>query len=136
MQKKLPPPSIRKFKLSQLDYLLFGLVGALGIYVFWRIENVLVYHWNWTRVFNYIAYFDEKTGSLVPNLLLQGLATTIRLALWGMLYAFVVGLLMGYWRTCNVLILRLISRIYVELIRNIPPVVFIFILCNKTVILL
>ena len=39
----------------------------------------------------------------------------------------IIGLVMGYWRTCDTLALRIISRTYVELIRNIPPLVFIFI---------
>jgi len=58
---------------------------------------------------------------------MQGLATTLRLAVWATFCATLVGIVMGYWRTCQNLALRIISRCYVELIRNIPPVVFIFI---------
>jgi len=106
---------------------LFGLVAALIVYAAYRVNDVLVYHWNWSRVFNFVVRVDEDTGSLVPNLLLQGLATTLRLAAWATVLATVIGLIMGYWRTSKNLTLRIISRCYVELIRNIPPVVFIFI---------
>jgi len=113
--------------LTIVDFVLFGLVALLILYTFYRVNDVLVYNWNWSRVFNFVVRVDEDTGSLVPNLLLHGLATTLRLALWATVLATIIGLVMGYWRTCNNLTLRIISRCYVELIRNIPPVVFIFI---------
>lgn len=113
--------------MTIVDFALFGLVALLILYTVYRVNDVLVYHWDWSRVFNFVVRVDEDTGSLVPNLLLHGLATTLRLALWATVLATIIGLVMGYWRTCNNLTLRIISRCYVELIRNIPPVVFIFI---------
>ncbi|MBX2885738.1 MAG: amino acid ABC transporter permease, partial [Granulosicoccus sp.] len=81
----------------------------------------------WQRVLGFLVKYDEETQSWVSNLLLQGLATTLRLAVWATIFATIVGVVMGYWRTCQNLTLRIIARCYVELIRNIPPVVFIFI---------
>ena len=63
----------------------------------------------------------------MANLLRQGLATTLRLAFWGTIFATAVGVVMGFYRTSPNLTLRMISRVYVELVRNTPPVVFIFI---------
>jgi polar amino acid transport system permease protein len=51
----------------------------------------------------------------------------LRLAFWAMIAASVIGVVMGIFRTSERLFFRLISRFYVELIRNIPPVVFIFV---------
>ncbi len=125
---RLAPPLERKgWRLTWVDILLFALVGAAVLYATYRVNDVLVYHWNWGRVFDFVVRVDEESGWLVPNLLLQGLFTTLRLAFWATIVATLVGLVMGYWRTCNNLALRIISRAYVELIRNIPPVVFIFI---------
>lgn len=121
-----PPPPPRR-RLTPADLAVFAAVAAAVAYAAWRVESVLVYDWNWSRVVGFLARIDEATGALVPNLLLQGLATTLRLALWGTILAAAVGLVMGYWRTCETLALRIIARTYVELIRNIPPVVFIFI---------
>lgn len=121
-----PPPPPRR-RLTAADIAVFAAVAAAVAYAAWRVESVLVYDWNWSRVVQFLARIDEATGALVPNLLLQGLATTLRLALWGTILAAAVGLVMGYWRTCETLALRIIARTYVELIRNIPPVVFIFI---------
>ena len=113
--------------MTIVDFALFALVALLILYAVYRVNDVLVYNWNWSRVLNFVIRVDEDTGSLVPNLLLHGLATTLRLALWATVLATIIGLVMGYWRTSKNLTLRIISRCYVELIRNIPPIVFIFI---------
>ena len=121
------PPSETRRKLTTVDYICFGLVGAVIAYAVYRVNDVLVYNWNWSRVLNFVIYFDEETSSYVPNLLLEGIATTLRLAFWATIVAGTIGLAMGYMRTSKNLAMRMISRCYVELVRNIPPVVFIFI---------
>lgn len=121
-----PPPQQRR-SLTVTDYICFGLVVAVIFYAAYRVNDVLVYNWNWARVFNFVIYFDQETGRYVPNLLLEGIATTLRLAVWATIIAALIGLAMGYMRTSRNLAMRMVSRCYVELIRNIPPVVFIFI---------
>ncbi|NKB63462.1 MAG: ABC transporter permease subunit [Gammaproteobacteria bacterium] len=121
------PPVAAKGRFTLLDYLLFGIVIAFVFYAVYRVNDVLVYQWNWERVLGFLVKYDEESQSWVSNLLLQGLATTLRLAIWATLFATLVGVVMGYWRTCQNLTLRIIARCYVELIRNMPPVVFIFI---------
>ncbi len=127
LDRSIPPPPPLKRQPSIVDYLLFGALAAVILYAVYRVNDVLVYNWNWSLVFGFVARFDEETGSWVSNLLLHGLATTLRLAFWATILATVIGIVMGYWRTSTNLTLRIISRCYVELIRNIPPVVFIFI---------
>jgi polar amino acid transport system permease protein len=58
---------------------------------------------------------------------MQGFWTTVRLTIWGSLLAAVIGLLIGLCRISHDRFLRMVGRTYVELIRNIPPLVFIFI---------
>ena len=118
----LPPP-IERRKLTKVDFTLFAGVIFLVVYAVYQVNDVLVYKWNWGRVTNFVIRFDKDSGTYVANLLLHGLATTLRLAVWGTVLATIIGLVMGYWRTCENLTLRIISRCYVELIRNIPPVV-------------
>ena len=127
LDRNSPPPPAAKKPLNAVDYFLYALVAAFIFYAIYRVNDVLVYHWNWSRVFGFVIRFDEETQSWVSNLLLHGLATTIRLAVWSTIFATLVGVVMGYWRTSENLTFRIISRCYVELIRNIPPVVFIFI---------
>lgn len=127
MDRNTPPPPAAKPRLNTVDYLLYAVVAAFIFYAIYRVNDVLVYHWDWSRVFGFVIRFDEETQTWVSNLLLQGLATTLRLAVWATVFATLVGVIMGYWRTSKNLTFRIISRCYVELIRNIPPVVFIFI---------
>ena len=121
------PPLQTRRRLTAVDYICFGLVGFVIAYAVYRVNDVLVYNWNWSRVFNFVIYYDEETARYVPNLLLEGIATTLRLAFWATIVAATIGLVMGYMRTSKNLAMRMISRCYVELVRNIPPVVFIFI---------
>jgi polar amino acid transport system permease protein len=125
--KPPPPPAPRRRRVTPLDVAIIATVAGLAAFVVYRVNFVLVYDWHWPQIFEYVVEWDEARGILVPNLLLKGLMTTLRLAFWGTLLAAAIGLLMGLARTSSNLFARTISRLYVELIRNIPPVVFIFI---------
>ncbi len=122
-----PPPPAARSRLTLIDVALFALVAGLFAYAAWRVNDVLVYHWNWPRVLNFVVDYDPARASWEPNLLLRGLATTLRLAFWGTILASLIGTVMGFCRTSENLALAILSRAYVELVRNIPPVVFIFI---------
>ena len=126
MSDRAPPPAKKKARLKPLDYLMFALLGAAIVYVVYRVDSVLAYKWDWDQVLQFVVWRDDD-GSLVPNLLLIGLLTTLRLAFWGTIAAAAIGLVMGLCRTSSNLFLRMVARLYVELIRNIPPVVFIFV---------
>ena len=101
-------------------------LGAVG-YVFYRIQAGLHYDWNWEAIPQYLLRYDEASGEWVPNMLLQGLFTTIRLSFWGVLLATLIGGVMGLCRVSRRLFFRLIGGAYVGLTRNLPPLVLIFI---------
>ena len=101
-------------------------LGAVGTIVY-RIQAGLHYDWNWEAIPQYLLRYDEASGEWVPNMLLQGLFTTIRLSFWGVLLATVIGGVMGLCRVSRRLFFRLIGGAYVGLTRNLPPLVLIFI---------
>ena len=115
----------RRFKL--LDAIILSVVAAVVAFVFYKVDSVLAYTWDWSVIPRYMFRRDESTGDLIPNLLVLGVLTTIRLAFWSLIFAAIIGGIMGVMRTSTRLFPRLLSRAYVELIRNIPPLVFIFI---------
>ncbi len=121
------PPAVRKSRVTLLDITIISIVIAIVIAVYYRVEHVLVYNWDWPLVMSYVIHIDEVTGAVLPNLFLKGVAMTLRLAFWGTVIAAVIGIVMGLCRVSNNLFLRVGSRLYVELIRNIPPIVFIFV---------
>ena len=121
-----PDPKVKR-RVGWGDVVIIALVVALAIYVYGRVTDVLVYRWDWSFLPNFILRFDEETGGWRPNILLEGLFTTIRLSVFAMIIASVVGLIVGVMRTATRLLPRMIAASYVGLIRNIPPLVFIFV---------
>ena len=117
----------KKAKIRLFDLLLASVIlVALG-YAAYRINTHLHYTWDWSSVPQFLLRFDEESGGWVPNVLLLGLYNTIRLSLWGTFLATLIGLLMGLCRVSHNAFSRLIGRTYVELVRNVPPLVLIFI---------
>ncbi len=117
----------KKRRLHWIDFAVFAVLIAAVVYVWYRVDSVLAYRWNWAFIPHYLYRWDEEQQVWVANLLMQGLFTTIRLALWSIVLAAIIGVVFGIMRTSRRLFPRMLSRVYVELIRNIPPLVFIFI---------
>jgi polar amino acid transport system permease protein len=117
----------KPLRLGWIDLAVACAVLGLLAYTVHRIDSVLRYNWNWSSIPPFILRWDAEQHAWVANLLLQGFLVTLRLSIWGILVAALVGAAMGLCRTSRSLFLRMVSRSYVELIRNIPPLVFIFI---------
>jgi polar amino acid transport system permease protein len=117
----------RKTRITRLDVVVTILFLVLVAYIVYRLTLKLNYKWNWSIIPQYLWFFDETEGRWKANVLIQGLLTTIRLSVWATLMATVFGLITGILRTTPRLFNRLVGRTYVELIRNVPPLVLIFI---------
>ncbi len=111
---------------GRLDVILLSLLFVVIGYLGYRINAGLEYQWNWQVIPQYLVRYDPEAG-WVPNLLLQGLLTTIRLSFWSLLLALPFGLFAGLLRTSLHLFNRLVGGTYVTLLRNLPPLVLIFI---------
>jgi len=119
------PPS--KLRFGWLDALILAVGLGLISYIFYRAQFHFHYNWNWQLIPGYLIRQETESGCWVLSLLGQGFLATVRLTVWGGLLAALIGGVVGVCRVAHSLFLRLISRTYVELIRNIPPLVFIFI---------
>lgn len=116
-----------RFRPTVLDLLLLIALSGAFLFVIYRLTFSLNYKWNWSIIPTYLVRFDSESGRWTANVLLEGLLTTIRLSIWGMLLAGILGLVMGLARTAKRLFFKLCARTYVELIRNTPPLVLVFI---------
>jgi polar amino acid transport system permease protein len=116
----------KRIKMTWLDVVILGVLIAFIAYLGYRVDVVLKYKWAWSRVLPYLLRWDETQHCWVLGLLVEGLLTTIRLACWGILLAAAIGLVFGVCRTARSLFLRLVAGVYVGFVRNIPPLVFIF----------
>ncbi|MCK5202226.1 MAG: amino acid ABC transporter permease, partial [Desulfobacterales bacterium] len=97
------------------------------IYTVYKIHIGFSYKWNWGAIPQYFLRYDAEIKNWVPNILLQGFFTTIRLSIWATLFATLIGIVMGMFRVSRSLFKRLVGGTYVELTRNLPPLVLIFI---------
>jgi len=117
----------RKARTRLLDIVLAALILVSLGYAAYRINAHLHYKWDWPSIPQYLLRWDGESGAWLPNVLLLGLYNTIRLSLWGTLLATLIGTVLGLCRVSHNLFSRLIGRAYVELVRNVPPLVLIFI---------
>ncbi len=114
-------------RLLWLNLLLITILIGFLVFILYRLFFSLNYNWNWSVIPTYLVRYDVQSGRWLPNILLQGLFTTVKLSIWGMLLAGLLGLIIGILRTSKNLFFRLCARTYVELIRNTPPLVLVFI---------
>ncbi|HDQ40786.1 MAG TPA: amino acid ABC transporter permease [Desulfonatronum sp.] len=114
-------------RFTALDALLILAIIGFGAYFAWRVQATLDYHWRWHLLGNYLLRWDEAAGRWVPGLVTQGLLTTIRLSFWTMILATFFGTIMGLARCGKSLFPRMVGWTYVEVVRNVPPLVMIFI---------
>lgn len=114
-------------RVSPVDILVILILAALAGYVVYRLTMKLNYRWNWEIIPTYLFRRDAESGGWTANILIEGLYATLRLSFWATLLAALLGWVMGILRTTRRLFNRLVSRTYVELIRNMPPLVLIFI---------
>jgi polar amino acid transport system permease protein len=117
----------KKIKITVLDATVLLIVTAAGLYLVYRIQAGLHYRWHWSTIPQYLFRFDTVAGRWRPNVLVLGLLTTIRLSLWATVLATIIGTVMGLLRVSSGLFNRLIGGTYVEIVRNLPPLVLVFI---------
>jgi polar amino acid transport system permease protein len=117
----------QKTKFTTIDLVLSLVLLFAAVYAVYKIHIGFSYKWNWGAIPQYFLRYDAEIKSWVPNILLQGFLTTIRLSIWATVFATLIGATMGLFRVSRSLFRRLIGGTYVELIRNLPPLVIIFI---------
>jgi len=117
----------KNIRLKKSDFLFCALFLIVGVLAYYRVEIGLNYKWNWEKIPQFLFRFDEDSGKWVSNVLMWGLYNTIRLSIFGTILALILGTIMGICRSSNLVFLRLVSGTYVETMRNLPPLVIIFI---------
>ena len=114
-----------KIRFTPLDAALIVLILAAGFYLVRRIGVDMNYHWQWPVMLQYLVRTDG--GSWTAGSLAQGFLTTVKLSLWATALATLLGTIMGLMRVSHSLFSRLVAGSYVEMVRNLPPLVLVFI---------
>ena len=117
----------KKIRIKFSDIIIFIIVFAMIAYFVYRLNVGLNYKWNWGKIPQFLFRYDTESGKWVSNILMHGLYNTLRLSVWGIILATIFGTIMGMCRSGKILFFNLISGTYVESMRNLPPLVIIYI---------
>lgn len=109
---------------------LWSIAGQLAAFVlilaaiFWFIAQgagAMPYRWQWARVLPYLYHTYE--GTLYPGPLLRGLGVTLWISAWAFAVTLAAGLIVALLAMSPSIVGRGLARGYVELIRNTPLLV-------------
>lgn len=104
-------------------------IAILLVGISWLLNSgaqSMGYQWQWQRVPEYLMFFED--GQWWPAELLEGLLVTIKISALAMVATVVIGLVTALLRLSDSVVGRTLARGYVELIRNTPLLVQIYLL--------
>lgn len=113
--------------LTRLNLLDLVLIVLCAVFVFWLYYRSTVgvnYIWHWSEAFALL--FTPRADGSLPYFF-QGLISTLRLSLWGLAFALVLGTLLALARFSESVWLKTPANAFIQLVRNVPPLVFVFI---------
>lgn len=125
---RMPPPRrslwlTRRSPLVDIAQVIL-LSGALVWLVFTGAQ-AMEYNWQWYRVPRYI--YRVIDGEFIPGPILRGLVVTFQITAYSVCLTFAIGLLVALLRMSGSFSGWLLSTIYLEVVRNTPLLVQLFI---------
>lgn len=111
-------------RFNRLDWVLLITCAVAGFWLYHRSTIGVNYSWHWPQTFDLL--FTRRANGDLPYFF-QGLISTLRLSLWGITFALILGTLLGVARFSKSAWFRTPANAFILLVRNIPPLVFVFI---------
>lgn len=117
------PRSWRQLRFSDLA---LGAGALLLVLLFcWRSIDMTQHSWDWARLWSFVIT-EDRNGEMKAGMLLIGLFSTLRLGVWSLLVALLSGGLIGAWSARQRGFAALPAVLYVNILRNTPPLVLLF----------
>lgn len=104
-------------------------ISLLAFAIGWVLDSgaqSMGYQWQWERVPDYIAFYED--GEWWPAELVEGLFVTIRISAISLVATLLIGLVTALLKNSNSIVGRCLASSYIELIRNTPLLVQIYLL--------
>ncbi|WP_415228136.1 amino acid ABC transporter permease [Psychromonas sp.] len=104
-------------------------IAILLVGISWLLDSgaqLMGYSWQWQRIPDYLIFYED--GQWWPAELIDGLLVTIKISALSLLATLLIGLITALLRLSNSIVGRILARGYVELIRNTPLLVQIYLL--------
>ena len=117
-----PPRSWRR--LTRGDILLAAAALAVAALFLFRARELSGRHWDWNALTPYL--WQRDADGFHWGMLTKGLFMTVRLGLWSLALALASGFLIGALSARVRGFAALPARLYVNLLRNTPPLVLLF----------
>ncbi|MGF1749259.1 amino acid ABC transporter permease [Vibrio cionasavignyae] len=117
-------PRFFRWRPNTLDIALLTLLAMVAVWLGYRSSIGIHYQWRWHDAFALV--FTPRADGSLPYFV-QGIISTLRLSLWGMLLALSLGTLLGLAKHSAIKAIAIPANLFIQLVRNIPPLVFIFI---------
>jgi polar amino acid transport system permease protein len=114
------------FRSPWIDTLQYVALVALIVWLMSLSTSRLGYYWQWYRIPRYL--FRIEDGRLVAGQLIKGLLFTFRISGISLVLAFGIGLATALLRLSDSFMGRTLSRGYLEVIRNTPLVVQLYLM--------
>ncbi len=111
---------------SLFDFAKFLLLTGILIWLVAIGTRQIGYHWQWYRIPQFI--FIIVDGNFLPGPLLQGLWVTFKITATSFVLFLIFGVTTALLRQSSFLSARAIARIYLELIRNTPLLIQLFLI--------
>ncbi|MDN2482732.1 amino acid ABC transporter permease [Vibrio agarivorans] len=102
---------------------------VLIIALSWVLDSgaqAMGYRWQWERVPDYLFFYED--GEWWPAELIEGLWVTIKISAMSLLFTLIFGLTTALLKLSNSIVGRTIASAYIEIIRNTPLLVQIYLL--------
>ena len=116
--------SRRKLRASVIDIVQFAVLGGGLIWLSVHGAAQMGYNWQWYRVSRYLyRVIDDE---VIWGPLIRGLFVTIEISLWSLALTIAIGLAAALLRLSDSWAGRLLARSYLEVIRNTPVLVQLF----------
>lgn len=111
---------------GRVDAVLVVLLLLGACFFLWRSETIAAYRWSWSELADFLV--RRTPGGYEPGLLIRGLIVTLRLGVWSMALALLIGGVLGALSAGKRGVAALPIQLFVNSVRNIPPLVLLFLL--------
>ncbi|MDE0308797.1 MAG: amino acid ABC transporter permease [Acidiferrobacterales bacterium] len=122
-----PPPRpglLFTRKSPLIDIAQLTVVIALVSWVIFKGAQAMQYNWQWYRVDQFIYRIVD--GEFIQGRLIDGLIVTFEITIFSLVLSVTIGLITALLRMSNSFSGKLLANIYLELIRNTPLLVQLF----------
>lgn len=104
-------------------------ISLLAIALYWILNSgaqAMNYQWQWDRVPDFLFFYED--GEWFPAELMEGLVVTLQISAISAIATLAIALVTALLRLSDSIVGRSIATLYIELIRNTPLLVQIYLL--------